>query len=542
MHRHSSETRTSLRSAPRPRSGPVRRGRSSSAWLLAAGSVVLAATLILGLAMLGRRSGGGSVKPLTLFCAAGLRQPAEQIVAAFQRECGVQVQAQYGGSNSLLGQIEAGGVGDLFLVGEEMYADLAREKGLAREIIPVAVQRPVIAVRKGNPRRIAGIDDLLRGDVRVGLANPEQAAIGRLIQKVLGPAGRWSDLEREVAKHGVFKPTVTDLANDLKLGTIDASILWDAMVRQDSELEVVRSKELEPGAARIVIAVLTSAKTPATALRFARYLAARDRGLSVFASTGYEPVEGDLWAAAPQLTFFVGVVARPAVEETIREFAQREGVAVNTVYNGCGILTAQMLASRDKKQGGFPDLYLPGDACFLESVQDYFQEAAEVSQSEIAMVFEKGNPKGIRGLKDLTREGIRVAVGHPQQCTIGFLTRQMLEKEGMEQPVMKNVVAQMPTAAMLVPAVTTGSCDVALAWNTHILAESGRLDAAGIDSKYTKGIQLLAIARSSDHKELARRLIQAIAASRARFESAGFGWRMSGPPTAPRPVAQQRSN
>jgi ABC-type molybdate transport system substrate-binding protein len=86
-----------------------------------------------------------------------------------------------------------------------------------------------------------------------------------------------------------------------------------------------------------------------------------------------------------------------------------------------------MPASRDKKQGGFPDLYLSGDASFLDTVKDYFQEAAEVSQAEIAMVFEKGNPKGIRVLKHLTREGIRVAVVHPQQCTIGFLTRQMLE-------------------------------------------------------------------------------------------------------------------
>ena len=516
-------------------SGPVRRGRFDSSSLLAAGSVVIAATLILSLAMLGRRSGGDSAKPLTLFCAAGLSQPTEQIVAAFQRECGVQVQVQYGGSNTLLGQIEAGGMGDLFLVPEEMYADLARKKGLAQEVIPVAVQRPVIAVRKGNPRRIAGMDDLVRADVRVGLASPEQAAIGRLTKELLGRSGRWGSLEREVTKRGVFKPTVTDLANDVKLGAVDASILWDAMVRQDSELEIVQSKELQPGAARIMISVLTTAKDPAAALRFARYLAARDRGLTVFASMGYEAVEGDLWAASPELTFFSGVIVRQAIEGTIREFEEREGVAVNIVYNGCGILTAQMLASREGKKGGFPDLYLPGDRSFLEIVKDYFQEAAELSEADITMVVEKGNPKGIHALKDLTRPGIRVVVGHPQQCTIGVLARHMLEKEGIHEHVMKNVVSQMPTASMLVSAITTGSCDVALGWNTHLLAESGRLEAIPIDSKYTKGVQALAIARSSDQKELARRLFRAIAASQARFESAGFRWRMSDPPGRPSP-------
>jgi ABC-type molybdate transport system substrate-binding protein len=165
-----------------------------------------------------------------------------------------------------------------------------------------------------------------------------------------------------------------------------------------------------------------------------------------------------------------------------------------------------------------------------------------LSEAEITMVVEKGNPKGIHTLKDLTRPGIRVAVGHPKQCTIGFLTRQMLEKEGVYEQVMKNVVSQMPTASMMVPAMTTGSCDVAMAWNTHVLAESARLDAVRIDSKHTKGIQPVAIARASDHKELARRLCRAIVASRSRFESAGFGWRMSFPAADARPVPDDRSN
>lgn len=529
MYRRPFDRPAAFRCAARPVYGLVPRGRCDCSSILALGSVAVAAVLILSLAMSGRRNGGDEAKPLTLFCAAGLRQPTEQIVSAFERECGVQVQVQYGPSNTLLGQIEAGGVGDLFLVGEERYADLAREKGLAQEVLPVAVQRPVLAVRKGNPCRVRRLDDLTRTDVRVGLADPEQAAIGRLTRELLGAAGRWADLDRAVSRRGVFKPSVTDLANDLKLGNIDASILWDALVRQDAELEAVESEELKPGAARIMIAVLTSAKTPTAALRFARYLAAGDRGLPVFASMGYEAAQGDRWAASPQLTFFVGLVARQAVEPTIRAFEDREGIQVNTVYNGCGILTAQMRASRDKKQGGFPDLYLAGDRCFLENVKDDFQEAAELSEAKIAMAVPKGNPKGIRVLEDLTRKGIRVVVGQPQQCTIGLLTRRLLEENGIYQAVMKNVVSQMATSGMLVPAVTTGSCDVALAWNTDLLAESARLDAIPIGSKHTAAIQPLAIARSSDHKESARRLCRAIAASRSRFEAAGFGWRASSP-------------
>jgi molybdenum ABC transporter molybdate-binding protein len=487
------------------------------------------AILVLSLGLLGRTGGGAAATPLTLFCAAGLRQPVEQIVADYERELGVPVRVQYGGSNSLLSQVEAGGVGDLLLVAEEFYVDQARQKGLAREAIPVAQQRPVIAVRQGNPRQVAGLADLLRADVRVALANPEQAAIGRLTRQLLEPAGRWTDLERAVRQRGVFKPTVADLANDLKLGTVDASILWDAMVRQDPDLEAVTSAELGQGRARCMICVLASAKDPASALRFARYVTARDRGLAAFAAAGYEVAEGDLWAETPQLTFFVGLVARRALEETIQEFEQREGVRVNTVYNGCGILTAQMLASRNRRAGGFPDLYLAGDVCFLEPVRNDFQEALEISETQIALVVEKENPKGIQGLQDLTRAGVRVVMGHPQQCTIGVLTQRLLQEEGLGEQVTDRVVSQLATSAMLIPAVTTGAADVALAWNTDALAESGRLDAIRIDSPHTRGIQPLAIARASDHQELARRLVAAIARSQARFEAAGFGWRLARP-------------
>jgi len=52
-------------------------------------------------------------------------------------------------------------------------------EGLAAECLPVAYQRPVIAVRQGNPKKIATLADLLAEDVTVALADPAQAAVGK---------------------------------------------------------------------------------------------------------------------------------------------------------------------------------------------------------------------------------------------------------------------------------------------------------------------------------------------------------------------------
>ncbi len=273
--------------------------------------------------------------------------------------------------------------------------------------------------------------------------------------------------------------------------------------------------------------VLTSAKQPSDALHLARYLGARDKGLATFAEKGFEPTEGDVWLEEPELTFFCGSVNRRAVEPIIEEFEQREGVRVNCIYNGCGILTAQMQAIAGGEQGGgFPDTYMACDVYYLKTVEEMFQDAVNVSDTEVVIAVAKGNPKNIQSLQDLTAPGIKVSLGQPDQCTIGILTRQLLESEDVYDAVMENVVTEVPSSAMLVPTIVTGSVDATLAFKTDTLAESDQLDVVILDSPAAKAVQPFSIARSSDHKHLARRLYRAIASSRDKFETAGFHWRL----------------
>jgi molybdenum ABC transporter molybdate-binding protein len=456
-----------------------------------------------------------------------MRIPVERIAAEYEQQYGVHVQLQYGGSNTLLSQMEVSQVGDLYLAADEMYIDLAQDKGLVREAIPVARMRPVLAVAAGNPQGVSGIKDLLRDDVRVALANADQAAVGREARALLRETGQWSELEQHVRAHGVFKPTVSDVANDIKLGAVDAGIVWDATAAQYPEIEAIPVPELEPGVSLISVGVMSRSKQPTTALRFARFLAARDRGLRYFSDAGFQAVDGDVWAEVPELTFFVGSVNRRALEETVKEFAQREVVEINTVYNGCGILTAQMRSMLgDDQTGGFPDMYMACDVYYLDTVRDLFQDAVNVSNTDIVIVVQEGNPKQIQGLPDLARPGVRVAVGQPEQCTIGVLSKRLLQAEGLYEEVQQNIVTQTATSALLVPNITTGSADAVLAYATDTLAEQDKCDTVPIDSPLAKAIQPYSIARSSDFKYLGRRLYQAIARSRERFEKAGFVWRL----------------
>ncbi|MCA9151146.1 MAG: molybdate ABC transporter substrate-binding protein [Planctomycetales bacterium] len=467
------------------------------------------------------------VHELLLHCAAGTRAPIEKVVAAYREDYGVAVQLNYGGSNTLLSQIEVSHTGDLFLSADESYTDAAVERGLVREVLPLATIRPVIAVKRGNPKQIATLSDLLRDDVVVALGNPDQAAIGKMTRELLTASGDWQALESHVRKSGVFKPTVPEVANDIKLGSADAGIVWNTTVAMYDELAAIDVDELASGGSQVTIGVLTSSTAPTEALRFARYLAARDKGLAYLTDAGYEVIDGDKWAAVPEITFYCGAVNRRAVDQVIAGFMQREGVRVNTVYNGCGILTAQMRTIPDQNTAsGFPDTYMACDRFYLNSVADWFQDDIDISDTEVVIAVPKGNPGDVHGLKDLLKPGVRISVGQPDQCTIGVLTRQLLESEGIYDEVMEHVVTQTASSAMLLPTVSTGSVDATFAYLTDTKAEADKVDTIRLNTDAAKAVQPFAIARSSDFKQLSRRLLATIKASRAAFEDAGFHFRL----------------
>jgi molybdate transport system substrate-binding protein len=531
-----------------------RSGRANSLVVLVAGAALIIAGLILLLSRdrAQQKSALADVPVLRMYCAAGLRVPVDRVAAEYEQKYGVHVELQYGGSNSLLNQIQVNKFddGDLYLAADDFYTDKARDEGLADETLPVAFMRPVIAVPKGNPKNIQSIQDLLSGDIRVVVADPEQAAVGRAIRKRLQAAGDlWKLLEANVTANGVFKPTVNDVANDVLLGTVDAGIVWDstvAMPTYSEKLEAVAVPELDGDPNLVSICILKSSEQPTAALKFARYLTARDRGLPVFDNFGLRPVNGDLWVETPEITFFCGAVNRRAVASVVDEFQKREGVVVNTMYNGCGILTGNMKTITDQKtELGFPDVYMACDRFYLENVKEWFQEDVDVSDAEIIIAVPKGSDK-VKSLADLVKPGIRVAIGQPEQCTIGALTRRLLEEQQIYEPLMQKqkqdgeVVVEKASSALLIPDVVAGHVDATIAYVTDTLGSNDEIDVIHIESSQNTAIQPFSISRTSAHKHLVRRLFRRIAAARDEFEKAGFRFRIE-KPTIPVPVAPSKS-
>ncbi len=518
-----------------------RSGRVNTLWVLLLGAVGLIALLVLMLKQGPPKADSGKQR-LVMHCAAGLRVPVEEIVTAYEKEYGIVVELQFGGSNTLLNQFQVNhfSEADLYLAADDFYTDKAVELKLAAETLPIAHQRPVVAVRKDSKKVIETIDDLLQDDISIALGSPDQAAIGKAIRKQLEAievdgTNRWVQLEKLVTEKGVFKPTVNEVANDVKLGAVDAALVWDSTVmmpKYRDELKAIPLPELDSDPNLISIAILNSSTAPTAALKFARYLTARDKGLKIFEKYGTRPVEGDVWAETPEISFFCGAVNRRAVEKLLDEFQAREGIRINTKYNGCGILTSEMKTIENQStEQGFPDVYMACDRYYLDNVRDWFQDDIDVSDVELVIVVPKGS-KNVRALADLVKPGIRVALGQPEQCTIGALTRRMLESEGLYQKIKEKqategeVVVEKISSALLIPDVVAGHVDASIAYITDALPNTKDVDIIRVETTQNVAVQPFSIARSSDHKYLSRRLFKKIAEAEKDFESAGFHFRL----------------
>jgi hypothetical protein len=189
---------------------------------------------------------------------------------------------------------------------------------------------------------------------------------------------------------------------------VDAAILWDALPSQFSGIEAVHLPELDARREPASAGILTSSTQPAEALKFARFLAAPEKGGELLKSAGFVPLPGDAWAAKPELVLYSGGVNRPAIESLLQTFSTREGVGMTTVFNGCGILCATMKTLGNGEHSKFPDAYYACDLCFVPPVAEQFPEAFLLTETEIGIAVREGNPKGVKTLVDLAQPGLRI--------------------------------------------------------------------------------------------------------------------------------------
>jgi len=153
-----------------------------------------------------------------------LNKAATELGRVFEKEHGISVQYNFGGSHNLLAQIQLVKKGDVFIPGEDYYLKIASDKGLIESSREITPHIPVIAVPKGNPKHIASLEDLGDENTRIGLGDPQGTAIGKTTLEIL----KKNNLELSIKKNVVtYTTTVNELVAFLGLKQIDAAVIWE---------------------------------------------------------------------------------------------------------------------------------------------------------------------------------------------------------------------------------------------------------------------------------------------------------------------------
>ncbi len=504
--------------------------RFSPALIFFAGSVALLAGLIAALYWT-RDSGiaGSTDVPLEVYCAEAMRLPMEAIAAEYEAEFKQKVVLKPGPSQHILTQLELAKKGDLFLPADDSYIRQAKKKNLIDEVMSVARMNAVVIVSPKCQTEIKTWADFLAQGSKIGLANPEATAIGKITREQLQASGLWDALEQ---RKPTSLGTVNEVGNSVaSVGSSHVGIVWDAVAQplqvKKPDLKIVKLKELESVSARVQIAVTKYSTQPANARRFVDFIRNKDKGGKHLKKQGYSEItEAEATDQRRELVVYAGSMLRPALEESLDAFEKRENVRITRVYNGCGILVSQM------KGGHEPDLYFACDTSFMLQVKDQFEPSTNVSNNQLMIVVKKGNPKQVSTLEDLGKKLLRVGIGHEHQCALGALTKETFIRSKVYDQVIKNVVVQSPTGDFLVNQLRIGALDVVVAYRSNLLDPKTGQNYQELEGTPITGIpcatpsQPVAVGKSSAHPEMSRKLMEFLQTveSRDRFERLGFGW------------------
>ncbi|MEM0470220.1 MAG: molybdate ABC transporter substrate-binding protein [Desulfurococcaceae archaeon] len=219
-----------------------------------------------------------------------------------------------------------------------------------------------------------------------------------------------------------------------------------------------------------------------------------------------------------EIVVFAGAAAAPVYKEVARAFESKYNVKVTLHLGGSGTL----LSTIEITQTG--DVYIPGSPEFLlaareKGVVDFSEHPPKVLAYLVpAIIVQKGNPKNISKIEDLTKPGVRVGLGDPEVVCIGLYAKEMLEKIGIWEGVYKNIVVYAASCEHVAQLIYTGAVDAVIGWHVFYYWNPEKSDIVWIEpSKITRiGYIAGAVTKFARNREWALRFLDFLASEEAQ--------------------------
>lgn len=179
------------------------------------------------------------------------------------------------------------------------------------------------------------------------------------------------------------------------------------------------------------------------------------------------------------LTVFSGAGLRKPMDEIGQGFEEKYGIRIEYSYAG----SAQNLSQIELLKEG--DLYIPGATYYIEQAVEkgFVSESKEVVYHIPVIGVPKGNPANIKGLDDLTSEGVKVVLGDERSAAIGKVAQKILKQKGILEEVEKNVVSKDATVNEVMVHVAMEQADACIIWEDNV-ANVDEVEIIQIDEEF----------------------------------------------------------
>lgn len=173
---------------------------------------------------------------------------------------------------------------------------------------------------------------------------------------------------------------------------------------------------------------------------------------------------------------YVGGTMRPVMEKLAKLYQAQTGQKVDIDSAGSG----ELLIRIQTQQVG--DLYVSHDP-FLDMLMAKGLGRRGLTMAVVTpvMVVPKGNPKGIKSVKDLARPGLKLGMTDPNMSTAGHIIPVIFDKAGLREQIEANIVKRSRGGGQAANWVSIGDVDAAIVWNAVAHLRSDKLDAVPID-------------------------------------------------------------
>ena len=184
----------------------------------------------------------------------------------------------------------------------------------------------------------------------------------------------------------------------------------------------------------------------------------------------------------------------PAVAETADVFArQHPAVDVEVSGAGSGELVTQVL------EGAPADVLVTADEPTMAWVADRDRlrgQPRRLARNRLVVVVEAGNPKGVRGLADLARPDVLVALGAPD-VPVGRYAEKALRRAGVEvRPATREA-----SVTGVLGKVALGEVDAGIVYATDVARAGGQVEAIALpDAHDVEVVDLVAVLDGADRE------------------------------------------